>query len=198
MPRFPHPIEESGVDETIGTPPSTVLRPAHESKNKKSLLIATFLRLGIVASSPDRRLRPESTAKWLYCGSFPLCGSEGESPIAKKLQKARYFCFLRLADRRDGANPAKDESHTHRNQGMHLQSDKKPPEGGFVLKYMAGPAGFPRSASALPLGASACRQIPKNVPQARFLYGISPHRFEPWWHKTHLAIAVTNLYAFRC
>ena len=62
-------------------------------KNKKSLLIATFLRLGIVASSPDRRLRSESAAKWLYCGSFPLCGSEGESPIAKKLQKARYFCF---------------------------------------------------------------------------------------------------------
>ena len=111
-------------------------------KQKKSLLIATFLRLGIVASSPDRRLRPESTAKWLYCGSFPLCGSEEESPIAKKLQKARYFCFLRLADRRDGTNPAKDESHTHRNQGIHLQSDKKPPEGGFVLKYMAGPAGF--------------------------------------------------------
>lgn len=62
-------------------------------KNKKSLLIATFLRLGIVANSPDRRLRSESAAKWLYCGSFPLCGSEGESPIAKKLQKARYFCF---------------------------------------------------------------------------------------------------------
>ena len=149
-------------------------------KNKKSLLIATFLRLGIVASSPDRRLRSESAAKWLYCGSFPLCGSEGESPIAKKLQKSSLFLFLRLADRRDGTNPANDESHTHRNQGMHLQSDKKPPEGGFVLKYMAGPAGFPRSASALPLGASACRQIPKNVPQARFLYGISPHRFEPF------------------
>ena len=64
------------------------------------------------------------------------------------------------------------------NQGIHQESNKKPPEGGFVLKYMAGPAGFPRSASALPLGASACGQIPKNVPQARFLYGISPHRFE--------------------
>ena len=101
-------------------------------------------------------------------------------PNRKKVAKSSLFLFLRLADRRDGANPAKDESHTHRNQGMHLQSDKKPPEGGFVLKYMAGPAGFPRSASALPLGASACRQIPKNVPQARFLYGISPHRFEPF------------------
>lgn len=87
--------------------------------------------------------------------------------------------FLRLADRRDGTNPAKDESHTHRNQGMHLQSDKNRPKA-VSFSIMAGPAGFPRSASALPLGASACRQIPKNVPQARFLYGISPHRFEPF------------------
>lgn len=36
------------------------------------------------------------------------------------------------------------------NQGIHQESNKKPPEGGFVLEYMAGPAGFPRSASALP------------------------------------------------
>lgn len=58
-------------------------------------------------------------------------------------QKIAPNCnFFAIRDRRDGANPAKDESHTHRNQGMHLQSDKKPPEGGFVLKYMAGPAGF--------------------------------------------------------
>ena len=58
------------------------------------------------------------------------------------------------------------------------RATKNRPKAVFVLKYMAGPAGFPRSASALPLGASACGQIPKNVPQARFLYGISPHRFE--------------------
>lgn len=111
-------------------------------KNKKSLLIATFLRLGIVASSPDRRLRSESAAKWLYCGSFPLCGERRGVPNRKKVAKSSLFLFLRLADRRDGTNPANDESHTHRNQGMHLQSDKKPPEGGFALKYMAGPAGF--------------------------------------------------------
>ena len=108
-----------------------------------------------------------------------LWGAKGSPQSQKSCKKLVIFVF-RLADRRDGANPAKDESHTHRNQGMHLQGNKKPPAGGFVLKYMAGPAGFPRSASALPLGASACRQIPKNVPQARFLYGISPHRFEPF------------------
>ena len=46
-------------------------------------------------------------------------------PNRKKVAKSSLFLFLRLADRRDGANPAKDESHTHRNQGIHLQSDKK-------------------------------------------------------------------------
>lgn len=46
-------------------------------------------------------------------------------PNRKKVAKSSLFLFLRLADRRDGTNPAKDESHTHRNQGMHLQSDKK-------------------------------------------------------------------------
>lgn len=76
------------------------------------------------ASSPDRRLRPENAAKWLYCDSFPLCGSEGEPPIAKKLQKARYFCFCDWLIVAMGQT-AKDESHTHRNQGIHLQSDKK-------------------------------------------------------------------------
>ena len=116
--------------------------------------------------------------KWLYDGSFPLCRSEGESLIAKKLQKSSVFCFCDWLIAAMGANPAKDESLTYQNQGIHQQSNKKPPEGGFVLEYMAGPAGFPRSTSALPLGASACGQIPKNVPQARFLYGISPHRFE--------------------
>ena len=41
-------------------------------------------------------------------------------------QKIAPNCnFFAIRDRRDGANPAKDESHTHRNQGMHLQSDKK-------------------------------------------------------------------------
>ena len=46
-------------------------------------------------------------------------------PNRKIVAKSSLFLFLRLADRRDGANPAKDESHTHRNQGIHLQSDKK-------------------------------------------------------------------------
>ena len=49
-------------------------------------------------------------------------------PNRKKVAKSSLFLFLRLADRRDGTNPANDESHTHRNQGMHLQSDKNRPK----------------------------------------------------------------------
>ena len=66
---------------------------------------------------------------------FSALRERGGAPNRKKVAKSSLFLFLRLADRRDGTNPAKDESHTHRNQGMHLQSDKKPPEGGFVLNY---------------------------------------------------------------
>ena len=47
------------------------------------------------------------------------------APNRKKVAKSSLFFVFRLANRRDGTNPAKDESHTHRNQGMHLQSDKK-------------------------------------------------------------------------
>ena len=55
-----------------------------------------------------------------------------------------------------------------------------------------------RAARAPNPQAEAFGRIPKNCPLGSFLDGIPPHRFEPWWHKTHLAIAVTNLYAFRC
>lgn len=74
-------------------PPSTVLRPAHEPKTKKSLLIATFLRLGIVASSPDRRLRSENAAKWLYCDSFRFAGAKGSPQSQKCCKKLVIFVF---------------------------------------------------------------------------------------------------------
>ncbi len=96
------------------------------------------------------------------------------------LQKARYFCFCDWLIVAMGQTPPRMNRIRTEIRAYTCRATKKPPEGGFVLKYVAGPAGFPRSASALPLGASACRQIPKNVPQARFLYGISPHRFEPF------------------
>lgn len=99
---------------------------------------------------PRSQIKAQKRSKMTILRLFSALRERRGVPNRKKVAKSSLFLFLRLADRRDGANPAKDESHTHRNQGMHLQSDKKPPEGGFVFKYMAGPAGFPRSASALP------------------------------------------------
>ena len=64
------------------------------------------------------------------------------APNRKKVAKKLGFLFLRLANRRDGANPAKDESLTHQNQGIHQESNKNRPKAVFILKYMAGPAGF--------------------------------------------------------
>ena len=101
------------------------------------------------------------------------------APNRKKVAKSSLFLFLRLTDRRDGTNPANDESHTHRNQGMHLQSDKKNrPKAVSFSKY-----GWASRIPALcehspPPGASACRQIPKTC--HRHVLGISPHRFEPF------------------
>ena len=129
---------------------------------------------------PRSQIKARKRSKMAILRLFSALRERRGVPNRKKVAKSSLFLFLRLADRRDGANPAKDESHTHRNQGIHLQSDKKNRPKAVSFSIMAGPAGFPRSASALPLGASACRQIPKNVPQARFLYGISPHRFEPF------------------
>ena len=153
---------------------------------------------------PRSQIKARKRSKMAILRLFSALRERRGVPNRKKVAKSSLFLFLRLADRRDGANPAKDESHTHRNQGIHLQSDKKtarrrfrsqlwlgqqdsralralfplaqapagkslktchrhvfftgfhligsnplhparqqkPPEGGFVLKYMAGPAGF--------------------------------------------------------
>ena len=58
-----------------------------------SALVATFLRLGIVAISPIADCCPKTRRKWLCRGLLPRCQGEGELPIAKKLQKSRDFCF---------------------------------------------------------------------------------------------------------
>ena len=144
-------------------------RPKHrleagpEAQKQKIASDCNFFAIRDCRDFLNRGLRPKMQQKWLYDGSFPLCRSEGESLIAKKLQKKLGFLFLRLADRRDGGRipPRTNRSRTKIRASIR-RATKKPPEGGFVLKYMAGPAGFPRSASALPLGASACGQIPKN------------------------------------
>ena len=90
---------------------------------------------------------------------FSALRERGGAPNRKKVAKSSLFLFLRLADRRDGTNPAKDESHTHRNQGMHLQSDKKPPEGGFI-RY----ATDTRGSGLWTVAASRTRSLSRRTP----------------------------------
>lgn len=72
---------------------SAILKSPRELRNKNSALVATFLRLGIVAWPPitdwDPKMQEISRKKEL----FPLCGDGKESVIAKKLQRSRDFCF---------------------------------------------------------------------------------------------------------
>ena len=83
------------------TPPNTVLRSFY----------GQALRQSSQASRTEHRLEA--------------------GPEAQKQKSLLIATFLRLADRRNGANPAKDESLTHQNQGIHQESNTKPPEGGF-------------------------------------------------------------------
>ena len=153
---------------------------------------------------PRSQIKVRKRSKMAILRLFSLCGSEGESPIAKKLQKARYFCFcdwlivamgqtpprmnrirteIRACTCRATKNRPKVISFSNIWLGQQdsralralsplaqapagkslkraagtfslrdftssvrtlciRQGNKKPPEGGFVLKYMAGPAGF--------------------------------------------------------
>ena len=152
---------------------------------------------------PRSQIKVRKRSKMAILRLFSLCGSEGESPIAKMLQKARYFCFcdwlivtmgqtpprmnrirteiractcratktarrrfhsqlwlgqqdsraLRALSPLAQAPAGKSLKTCHRHvffTGFHLigsnplhpARQQKPPEGGFVLKYMAGPAGF--------------------------------------------------------
>ena len=71
----------------------TVSKLFQESGNKKSVRIATFLRLAIVASSP---IANRGTKTQVICRvkvPFSLCGDREEFAIAKKLQRCRVFCF---------------------------------------------------------------------------------------------------------
>lgn len=72
---------------------SAILKSPRELRNKKSALVATFLRLGIVAISPIADCCPKTRRKWLCRGLLPRCQGGGELPIAKKMQKSRDFCF---------------------------------------------------------------------------------------------------------
>lgn len=75
---------------------------SREAKNKKSIQIATFLRLGIVASLPNRWLRCKSADNLLFSSPIPLCGDGRESLIEKKLQRSQFFCFCNKRIYRNG------------------------------------------------------------------------------------------------
>ncbi len=64
-----------------------------ESGNKKSVRIATFLRLAIVASSPIANRGTKTQVICRVKAPFSLCGDREEFAIAKKLQRCRDFCF---------------------------------------------------------------------------------------------------------
>ena len=72
---------------------SAILKLPRELRNKNSALVATFLRLGIVASSPIADCYPKKRRKWLCRGLLLRCQGGRESAIAKKLQRSRDFCF---------------------------------------------------------------------------------------------------------
>lgn len=129
---------------------------------------------------PRSQIKARKHSKMAILRLFSALRERRGVPNRKKVAKSSFFCFCDWLIVAMGRIPPRMNRIRTEIRAYTYRATKKPPEGGFVLKYMAGPAGFPRSASALPLGASACRQIPKNVPQARFLYGISPHRFEPF------------------
>ena len=62
-------------------------------KTKKSIQLATFLRLGIVACLPNRWLKRKSADNLLFGSPIPLCGDGRESLIEKKLQRSQFFVF---------------------------------------------------------------------------------------------------------
>lgn len=64
-----------------------------ESRNKKSVRIATFLRLAIVASSPIANRGTKTQVICRVKAPISLCRDREESVIAKKLQRCRDFCF---------------------------------------------------------------------------------------------------------
>lgn len=74
---------------------------------------------------PRSQIKTRKRSKMAILRLFSASRERRGVPNRKKVTKSSLFLFLQLADRHDGANPTKNESPTHQNQGMHLQSDKK-------------------------------------------------------------------------
>lgn len=69
--------------------------PKHvsETQNKIADQIATFLRLGITVGCQGADRNPKSQVIGSRTIHFRFEGDGKESPIAKKLQRSRNFCF---------------------------------------------------------------------------------------------------------
>ena len=80
----------------------TLWKLSREAKNKKTDFSATFLRLGIVACLPNRRLKRKNADNLLFGSPIPLCGDRRESLIEKKLQRSQFFCFCNKRIYRNG------------------------------------------------------------------------------------------------
>ena len=101
-PRQIHPRSASGPQQPNAVSGSTPVPhrahnipalprgPSQEPRNKKSVRIATFLRLAIVASSQSRIAAQKRSKN----GIFQAWRNREELLIAKKLQRYRVFCFL--------------------------------------------------------------------------------------------------------
>lgn len=75
----------------------TLWKLSREAKNKKSIQLATFLRLGIVVCLPNRRLKRKNADNLLFGSPIPLCGDRRESLIEKSCREVS-FLFLQQAD----------------------------------------------------------------------------------------------------
>ena len=80
----------------------TLWKLSREAKNKKSIQIATFLRLGIVACLTNRRLKRKNADNLLFGSPIPLCGDGRESLIEKKVAEKLVFCFCNKRIYRNG------------------------------------------------------------------------------------------------
>ena len=99
--RVPHPpsaVLRSFYGQMLGQS-GQASRPKHrleagpEAQKQKIAPDCNFFAIRDCRDFLNRGLRPKMQQKWLYDGSFPLCRSDGESLIAKKLQKSSVFCF---------------------------------------------------------------------------------------------------------
>ena len=98
-----HPRSASGPQR-----PNTVSGPSQEPRNKKSVRIATFLRLAVVASSPIANRGTKTQQKW-HISSLK---EPRRAPNRKKVAKIPSFLFFAMGPiAATGQIPRKCEEH---------------------------------------------------------------------------------------